>query len=98
MANPPPPPKKNASLSRTDIHMSLVIGCTYKKVLTTHVHSRKKQRKPIPSIRHFKYSYYYYYYYYYHHHHLIVWVIKSRRMRWAGRVARMRRREAYTGF
>ena len=28
----------------------------------------------------------------------IVWVIKSRRMRWAGHVARMGREEAYTGF
>jgi hypothetical protein len=28
----------------------------------------------------------------------IVRVIKSRRMRWAGRVARMGRGEAYTGF
>jgi len=28
----------------------------------------------------------------------IVRVIKSRRMRWAGHVARMGRREAYTGF
>ena len=28
----------------------------------------------------------------------IVWVIKSRRMRWTGRVARMRRGEVYTGF
>ena len=27
----------------------------------------------------------------------IVWVIKSRRMRWAGHVARMGRGEAYTG-
>ena len=27
----------------------------------------------------------------------IVWVIKSRRMSWAGLVARMRRVEAYTG-
>jgi len=29
---------------------------------------------------------------------IIVRVIKSRRMRWAGHVARMRRGEAYTGF
>jgi len=28
----------------------------------------------------------------------IVWVIKSRRMRWTGHVARMGRGEAYTGF
>jgi len=28
----------------------------------------------------------------------IVWVIKSRRMRWAGNVARMGRGEAYIGF
>jgi hypothetical protein len=28
----------------------------------------------------------------------LVWVIKSRRMRWAGRVTRRGRREAYTGF
>ena len=28
----------------------------------------------------------------------IVWVIKSRRMRWAGHVARMGRGEAYTAF
>jgi len=28
----------------------------------------------------------------------IVWVIKSRRMKWAGYVARMRRGEAYTDF
>jgi hypothetical protein len=28
----------------------------------------------------------------------IVWVIRSRRMRWAGHVARMRVREAYSGF
>ena len=91
---PRPPPHTNASLSRTDIHMSLVIGCAYKKVLTTHVHGRKKQRNSTPSIRHFKYSYYYYY----NHHHLIVRVIKSRRMRRAVHVARMGRREEYTGF
>ena len=30
--------------------------------------------------------------------HLIVQVIKSRRMRWAGHVARMGREEVYTGF
>jgi hypothetical protein len=29
---------------------------------------------------------------------IIVWVIKSRRMRWAGHVARMERREACIGF
>jgi len=28
----------------------------------------------------------------------IAWVVKSRRMRWAGHVARMGRGEAYTGF
>jgi hypothetical protein len=28
----------------------------------------------------------------------IVWVIKSRRMRWAGHVARMGRRESWVGF
>ena len=28
----------------------------------------------------------------------IVWVIKSRKMRWAGHIARMGRGEAYTGF
>ena len=28
----------------------------------------------------------------------IVWVIKSRRMRWAGHIARMGRGEVYTGF
>ena len=28
----------------------------------------------------------------------IVWVIKSRRMRWAGHVAHVGREEAYTGF
>jgi hypothetical protein len=28
----------------------------------------------------------------------IVWMIKSRRMRWAGHIARVGRREAYTGF
>ena len=31
----------------------------------------------------------YCYYYFYYHHHLIVQVIKSRRMRWAGHVACM---------
>ena len=30
--------------------------------------------------------------------HIIVRVIKSRKMRWAGHVARMGRGEAYTGF
>jgi hypothetical protein len=28
----------------------------------------------------------------------IIWVIKSRRMRWAGHIARMRKREVHTGF
>jgi len=28
----------------------------------------------------------------------IIWVIKSRRMRWAGYMARMEKAEVYTGF